>query len=675
MSEAQRLAAWNDYVPVHLLPRLFGYELMMAPYAIAHMKIGLKLHETRYRFGSEERVRVYLTNALEPSHEVQPQLEALAPALAHEAQAVSKVKSAERHLVILGNPPYSGISDNNDAWIESLIAIYKKEPNGGPLQERKHWLNDDYVKFVRFAHWNIARAGFGGTSFITNHGWLDNPTFRGMRAALMRDFDEIYVLDLHGSSKKEEGAPDGGDDKNVFDIQQGVAILLFVRNPNHVANATSARVFHAEIWGLRDAKYDWLRQTGFNDVRWQLLSPSLPLLLFRPEIEGPREEYEQGWRVTDIFPINSTGILTARDHFAVDFERKVLEARICDFLDPSHDDTTVRALHFGTAVGKYPAGDSSEWKMANARKVLQGKFFDNALIQLCVYRPFDIRYIAYHPQIVWRQRTEVMQNFLAGKNLGMTICRQLAGNDTWQHILATKTITDDCYVSNKTKERGYVFPLYIYPDGEKRSLFDEPISKRKSNLAQTFLSALQKKLDITTAPETIFHYIYATLHSPIYRSRYAEFLKIDFPRIPLPGSLPLFQALAALGGELVALHLLESPKVNDFITHFVGSGDNSISKKLTYRDGAVWINASQRFEGVPEAVWNFHIGGYQVCEKWLKDRKGRTLSADDIAHYQRVVVALNKTLCLMAEIDRVIEIHGGWPGAFQAVNAGENPAA
>ena len=325
---SDREALWNEYVPKHLLPRLHGYELLMAPYAIAHLKISLKLYETGYRFGSEERAQVYLTNALEPAHDSSGLMEFAIPALAHEAQAVNQVKDRQRFTVVIGNPPYSGHSANKSEWIRDLLGGSAGdgpvenyfEVDGGPLNERNpKWLNDDYVKFIRLAHWQIGRTGRGVVGFITNHSYLDNPTFRGMRESLTTTFPLTFLLDLHGNARKKERAPDGGKDENVFDIQQGVAIGLFVKPTQTDLRPCN----HTDLWGSRErtdtnvGKYSWLVGNDAASTEWQALYPKLPLRLFVPRDEALHKEYEAGWSLTDIFPVNSVGIVTARDKLAI----------------------------------------------------------------------------------------------------------------------------------------------------------------------------------------------------------------------------------------------------------------------------------------------------------------------------------------------------------------------
>ncbi len=689
---------WNAYIPRALLPRLHAYELMMAPYAIAHMKIGLKLAETGYKFATEERARIYLTNALEPwQRQLKlPDFEALA----HEAMAVNEIKRNKRFTVVIGNPPYSGHSSNDGEWIVHLlhgeggITGNYFMVDGAPLGEKNpKWLNDDYVKFMRLSQWHISQTGYGANAFITNHGYLDNPTFRGMRQCLMQSFDDIYLLDLHGNSKKKEKTPNGGKDENVFDIQQGVAIGIFVKRiPPAVIPAKAgiqsnqtlgsglrrndgSRVCHADLYGTRESKYAGLAENDLATTHWKTLQPQALFYLFVPQDETVRTEYEQGRKITEIMLVNSVGIVTARDALTIHWSREDAWRTVNDFA----------SLPVEEARSKYDLGkDARDWQVALAQKDLRDSGLTQTKLAPVLYRPFDVRHTYYTDNsrgFHCMPRGEVMRQMLAGNNLALITSRMTKG-ETFQHAQVTRNIVEVICMSPKTSNNGFVFPLYLYLIGEKkRDLFDNDNpsttpSGRRPNLAPEFIADFSTRLQLdfvpdgcgdlkkTFGPEDVFHYAYAVFHSPTYRSRYAEFLKIDFPRLPLTGSIELFRALAKLGGDLVALHLLESPKVNDFITRLEGAGDNSIPKKPTYKDGAVWINATQRFEGVPEAVWNFHIGGYQVCEKWLKDRKGRTLSADDIAHYQRIVVALSETIRLMAEIDRVIESHGGWPDAF-----------
>ncbi len=673
-------ARWNEYVPKHLLPRLYAYELKMAPYAIAHLKVGLKLYETGYRFGTPERARIFLTNSLEPPSDIgQQALEGFLPALAHEAQAVNAVKRTQRFTVILGNPPYAGISSNMSASAQRLVDAYKTV-DGAVLSERKLWLQDDYVKFIRHAQTTIESAGVGVLGYITNHGYLDNPTFRGMRQSLMGTFRHLRLLDLHGNATKNERSPDGSEDKNVFDIKQGVAVCLATRGGVH------GGVHLAELWGVREAKYAWLSEHDVCDSGFATLAPDSPYYFFRPHNIDYRVEYGRGWKINEAMPLNSDGFITARDHFVIDFDNETLLGRIAAFANFRLPEASIRATYFpGRGSDRYPDGDTRGWKVPEARRRVAADKKWRERSRACSYRPFDERRVYWTDWMVDWPRPEVMAHLIAGPNVALDVCRQSV-SDEWGHVFVARGLVDDCYVSNKTRERGYVHPLYLYRDatGLGFSHGAEP------NFAPEFLRGLAAALGLVPTgqhglprgvePEDILNYLYAVLYGPGYRNRYAGLLKIDFPRVPLPGGLELFRGLADLGGELVSLHLLESAKLSNLITMYSGPRNPEVGR-IGWSEDTVWLDAAATkkgrpaapgtigFRGVPEEVWNFHIGGYQVCEKWLKDRKGRTLSDEDIVHYQKIVVALNETIRIMKEIDEVIEAHGGWPAAFQT--AGE----
>ena len=698
--ETKIAALWNEYVPKHLLPRLHGYELLMAPYAIAHLKIGLKLYETGYRFESDERARVYLTNALEPPGQWQFTLGFL-PALAHEAEAVNEIKRKQRFTVVIGNPPYSGVSSNMGPWIDGLLkgrlldgtatASYF-HVDGEPLGERKVWLQDDYVKFIRLSQWLLDGTGVGVHGYISNHGYFDNPTFRGMRWSLMQSFRRIRVLDLHGNLKKKEVPSEGGRDVNVFDIQQGVAIGLFTK-----AAAASRCVYHADVWGERAQKYRWLWEHGSADTEWVRLEPGPPFHLFEPFDDAGTGAY-YGWpAINEVMAVNVTGIVTARDGFVIDFDREALRSRIADLRSESLSDDAIRKKYFvGKGSKKYPPGDSRGWKLPAARrKIREDDQWDERYAPV-LYRPFDIREIYYVQWMVDWPRTEAMPHLLAGENVALIGCRQQArGDDEWAQVFVTSWIAESCAISNITREINYLYPLYLYPgvgkaDGSLFSRWATGKDGRTPNLDSGFVEQIAAATELrfvsdgrgdlreAFGAEDVFAYIYTVFHSPGYRGHYEAQLKLDFPRVPLPGSVDLFRQLAEAGHDLLALHLLESQKLGKPITTYTGPRNPEVSR-VGWSDGTVWIdagktNARERhratkpgtigFQGVPEEVWDFQIGGYQVCHKWLKDRKGRTLSDEDVAHYQKIVVALNRTIRIMAKIDEVIEAHGGWPDAF-----------
>jgi predicted helicase len=653
-------ALWNEYVPKHLLTRLHGYELLMAPYAIAHLKIGLKLFETAYRFGSDERARVYLTNALEPAQDFSGRFEFAIPALAHEAAAVNQIKRDRRFTVIIGNPPYAGWSANLTPDARAIVERYKfigteRIREKGALQFEKN-LQDDYVKFFAWSEKAATSTGIGILSFISNHGFLETPTLRGMRWHLLDTFSDLFLFDLHGSTKR----PIEGDE-NVFDIQQGVAISLFAKL---VAESGQPKVRRADLIGGRASKYGYLAEHSARTTSWKAISPGEPFFQFLALDNMRQAEYLKFASMTDVMPFYSTGTETGFDSLMVDFSRDELFAKLQRFLDPKKTVAEVEA--------EFSVGEGTGRKLLDMRAEFRRDLQTNGPKQ-CVrgmYRVFDNRFYYYKKEYLKTNSFKVMRNLLETDNLALIAFRQQS-QDGFQHVFVTKELGDKNAVSLRTREINYYFPLRILPDHGTLGIETKPAS----NFGRRFLSELAAALGVATdrsnglpsglTSEEVLHYAYAVFHSPGYRSRYAEFLKIDFPRLPLTGSVDLFRALTRLGGELAAMHLLESSKLAKPITEFIG-GRNPEVEKVSWSKNTVWIDKAQAtgFKGVREGVWNFRIGGYQVCEKWLKDRKGRTLSKADIAHYQKIVVALDETIRLMKEIDEVIEQHGGWPGAF-----------
>jgi len=641
---------WNDYVAEKLLPRIFGFELLMAPYAMAHLKLALLLKETGYQFEKEQRLGIYLTNTLEEAVKHSEAL--LANWITEEANAASEIKKEKPIMVVLGNPPYSVSSANKGEFIEKMMQRYKtavrSERNIEPL-------SDDYIKFIRFAQDRIELTGHGIVGMITNHAYLSGLIHRGMREELLRTFDEIYVLNLHGNAMMGETTPDGSPDKNVFDIRQGVAISLFVRRPVQ----TETKVYYADLWGTREEKYRALLDADIASMNYLEIKPCSPHYFFMPREVESAQEYNEYRCLTDIFPAYSSGIKTHRDHFVIDFEKAKLLDRIEVFRDLKISDSDI--------ADKFTLTDTRQWQMPRARKSLSTDRNWQMYIENYLYRPFDLRYIYYASVLIERPRTDIARHMLTGKNIALIAMRQVALNEPYSHFAVSPYMVDNrAFYSN----RGILclFPLYLYPtEGEMQ--LDEGL--HRPNLNPEFIKAVSDKLglkfiedgkgdlELTFGPEDIFNYAYAIFHSPTYRSRYAEFLKIDFPRLPLTSDKELFKALADKGAELVSLHLMESPVLNSLITRYPVAGSSEV-EKVSYDDNKqrVYINKTQYFEGVAPEVWEFHIGGYQVCQKWLKDRKGRKLSYDELTHYQKVIVALKETIRVMDETDELIP---GWP--------------
>ena len=705
--------AWPSYVKDHLLPRLFGFELLMAAYAMCHLNLTLEIADDDTpqlpAQPQQGRLNIFLTNSLDrPRNTSGDQRLALgfAREIAREAARADDVKRDKPVMVILGNPPYSGHSANKGEWISSLLRGDDGETrtgsyfhiDGEPLGERNpKWLNDDYVKFIRFAQWRIERTGEGILGFVTNHSYLDNPTFRGMRRSLMDDFDEIYLLDLHGNAKKRERTPNGGKDENVFDIQQGVAIGLFVKHGKSPKD-TPARVFHADLWGERggddddDGKYGWLAANDITTTNWTQLQPRAPLYLFVPRDEELADEYEKGWPVPNIFPVNSVGIITARDDLAIQWTKKNMRKVASDFANRPEE--FLRKRYEGLVK------DTQDWKLSRVQEDVRSHQPIDQHIAPILYRPFDTRYTYYTGQtagFITRPRQEVMRHMLAGENVGVVLTRQVSVDSGYSHVLASRTPVEARSVYSS---RGvmYLMPLYVYPTDDQETVEQggasesdstveqrevsesdstvEQGSDRKPNLSDDFIQAAGAALGLefvpdgpgdlshSFGPEDVFHYVYAILHSPEYRRRYAGFLKSDFPRIPLCSARDLFAALVGHGRCLASLHLMESEGEGDVSFHIEGS--NRIDKvsympPMDGQPGRVYVNRYQYFDGVAPETWEFTVGGYRPCEKWLNDRKGHNLDHDDIAHYRRLTAALAETTRIMPRIDADIDSHGAWP--------------
>ncbi|MBN1187858.1 MAG: N-6 DNA methylase [Bacteroidales bacterium] len=640
---------WSNYVEEHLIPRLNGFEILMASYAMAHLKLDLLLKETGYVPKKQQRLRVYLTNSLEEHHPDTGTL--FAGWLSSEANEANHVKRDTPVMVVLGNPPYSGISTNKGDWITNLIEDYKYV-DGVHFGERKHWLQDDYVKFIRLGQYLIEKNGEGILALINNHSFLDNTTFRGMRWSLLNTFDKIYALDLHGNSKKKEISLDGSPDENIFDIMQGVSINIFIKTGKKKINELS-KIFHYELLGRREIKYCFLTTKSLEKIINKELKPKKPYLFFVPKNDEGETEYFKGFGIDELFLLKSVGIVTARDKFCIDDNINKLKERINEFADKSVDDVTI--------LKKYNLHDTSTFSLSRSRDNLYRESNLEQYYKRVSYRPFDERWIFYNNYVIERSLMNVLQHFLNGKNIGLLSCRQITINK-WDHVGVSNLITDDCRVSNRSKERGYIFPLFINSFSLPKSGSNQGIS-RISNFNDDIIKAISARMQLLFTVEKedikegfasidVLDYIYAVLHSPAYRNKYNEFLKINFPRIPYPIDKETFWQLVKHGGELRRIHLFESPLVSNIITAYPVSGSNEVGK-IWYYDSKVWINSDQYFDKIPQVSWELWIGGYQPAQKWLKDRKGRTLSFDDIMHYQKIIVALSETDRIMKEIDLI----------------------
>lgn len=667
--------AWSDYVRDHLLPRLFGFELMMGPYAICHLNLALEVAGERTGFTMDSmekgRLNVFLTDSLEEAEEKTGAL--FLHEITKEAASASGVKRKHPVMAIIGNPPWNVHSKNKGDWIVQLLkgqdGLKKTssyfEIDGRPLGEKNSkMLNDDYVKFIRFAQWRIEKTGEGVIGFVTNNGWLDNVTFRGMRQCLLKTFDDIYVLNLHGSTKADVQK----NDENVFDIEQGVAIVFLAKYKRTVNEL--AKVRYASIRGKRESKenggkYEYLLFNDVNSTNWTELFPRTPHYVLLQYDQTFETEYEKGWSLNDIFPKNKTGIKTHKDKVAYQWTKNDMKNFVSDFLMREPEDART---HHG--LGK---DVESGWVVSTAQDDLRSKPNLDECILPVLYRPFDIRFTCYTGKsgFIVRPRPELMPNMLAGNNLALISCRQKSQSGfPWSLTGVTRLMIDMCALSNKTREGNYLFPLYFYPENS--------LEKCIPNLKEDFIKELEDCIDmkftpegvgcleLTFGPENVIHYIYSILHSLEYRNRYGDLLKYAFPKIPLTKNRSLFVSLANIGKQLTEHHLMESDSSDWLKPVFPISGDGIVTKPM-YKEsnensmGQVWINDQQYFEGVSMETWNCKFGSFNPAEYWLKVRKGKELRFDDIEHYRNICAILAKTQIHIKEIDETIDTHGSWP--------------
>lgn len=608
--------AWNSYVEQHLIPRLNGFELMMASYTIAHLKLSMVLHQTGFTQQSDKRLHVYLTNSLEEHNADTGTL--FSAAISNESNEASYIKRDTPVMVMIGNPPYSVSSSNNSDYIVRLLNDYKKDLNERNIQP----LSDDYIKFIRLGQEYISRTGEGILAFICNNSFIDGIIHRQMRKELMQKFDEIYILDLHGNSRKKETAPDGSKDENVFDIMPGVSINIFVKKPQ---KTKSCKVFHSDLLGCQEYKYNYLDNNNLQNIKWIEVKPIEPYFFYIPKDFSLREDYEKGFKVDELMSVNAFGIVTFRDYLLVNESYQICQNTLND----------LQSLNEHDFRQKYNIEDSRDWSYFNAKE--NAKY---ASIERISYRPFDEQFVLYSKKskgVISYPRYEIMRHLIRKNNQALTLIRVNRGDEFC--VFVSSNITDKTILS--PKDNANVFPLYLYSE-------DEGI--RVPNLNKEIWNKFNAAIGEETTPEVFFDYIYAVLHSPSYRTKYKEFLKIDFPRVPYPASLEEYHRLSAIGSQLRKLHLMEEVPSTKY-AQFNTAGSNIVDKP-EYNGGSVWINKEQCFEDVPETAWNFYIGGYQPAQKWLKDRRGRELTFDDIAHYRKIITVLEETDRLMKEIDK-----------------------
>ena len=616
----------------HLLRNFSGFELLLAPFIISHLKLSQFLRGEGIDLQDNTRMRVILANTLENDDKRKTPELSFMPALAKEYEYAQGVKGSEI-LVVVGNPPYSGASLNKGKWITDLVAHYKYV-DGKHFKEKKHLLDDDYVKFIRYAQHKVDNQSEGIVAIVTNHAFLDNITFRGMRQSLMKTFDQMYFLDLLGNSKRYETMPEGEKDENVFAIQQGVSISVLIKK-----KGLESGVFHYKINGRREEKYKWLDKEDFKSVAWERVNPKSPYYFFIPRDDAGYDSYQKHWGITKIFDERRSGVETSRDKFTLGFDKEKFYEKIKRFVGMPPEEAR-QVLELGP--------DVRNWKVHLAQADLRKSGLDERGVRPIAYRPFDIRWTYYTGNSNgfhgW-PRDKVMRHMLAGDNVGLVTVRQAGSSGSWRHCLVTNTIVERCFVSNRGKEAGYLCPLYRH---------DEEVGKdkavRRENFNPDFRSWVDEHHD-TPSPESVFGYIYATLHSPDYRNRYAEFLRIDFPRIPFPEDNDEFLRLSSIGRDLIDAHLLYREFSEG--AELRGGSTTHIVESIRYVEGdeRLYLNADEYFSPIPLEVYNFQIGGYHPLDKFLKSRKGRSLSSDEVRRLEQVARAIDFTLRKQKEID------------------------
>ncbi len=624
---ANRKAAWQSYVDDCLLERLNGFEYMMSPHTMAHIKLGNLLEETGWKNTDKgKRLNVYLTNSLEEGQISDMQISLFEEAIAKESEMANQIKTNCPVMCVIGNPPYNAASPNKGKWILKLMKDYKIEPDTKTALKEKNskWINDDYVKFLRLAQDYVDRKGEGVVAYINNNGFLDNPTFRGVRWSMLKSFDKIYIINLHGSTMKGETANGDIADESVFNITIGTSINIFVKTKDK-KKGVLADVYYADVYGKKEDKFRYLLNNTLETIDFKKLDFIKPYYLFVPKNEDGLGGYNKYFRINDLMKIGQVGMVTSNDHFTVASNEQEMRERINEFLNLTDDD----------AATQFKIKRDIEVRIRKDLNTNKYKFINVS------YRLFDNKVTAYTGKsdgFHSRPRTDLMRHFLDKDNIGLCVLRQYKVGDTYQHVFVANQMIESGYVSNKTSESTYEFPLYLYSDDEMIPNFNDKILDKIKDKAGD------------VSPEQIFDYVYGVLHSPKYREEFNEFLKFDFPRIPYPKNAEMFNYFASYGNQLRQLHLMQNVIVNPKWATMDTTGTNEVTE-CNYRQGRVYINKEQYFDNVPEDAWDFKIGSYQPAQQWLKDRK-RPLDWKDMSHYQKIITVLMETKRIMEEIDK-----------------------
>lgn len=655
-SERRVEALWNEYVPTYLLPRLHGYELLMAPYAIAHLKVGLKLYETGYHFGSDERARIYLTNALESASDYSGTLAFAIPALAHEADSVNQVKADQRFTVIIGNPPYSDASQNLGPQFQHLINRFRYY-SGGRIRERgairfEHAINNDYVKFWGLALQLLSRVPIGVACLITSNSFLEGKSFRGLREGMLDASTQITITNLHGEGWAGQLAQAGTRDENVFEIQTGVAISELAKLSK--ANHEPTRVLLGELVGSYSQKLTWLSSGSHVIARLQVALDPRQYHSFEASRSEGQDEYWGFPQVDSFFMTSVDGIKTSRDGLVIGNSREECKERILRFGESA---ASIKEIE---KEFRFRAGG---WDVRRAQKHVRASFDETRIVPIA-YRPLDIRYIYYDRELILSHRMNTMSCMLGAGTSALVFASRLSSKG-FDHVVAASSLCSNKYASHDINSR--MFPVIGRFQGVLRS------GELNGNISSEALDRAgidENAADLERA-RLFGGYVYALTNAPSYRSRYVEEISQDFPRVPLPRAWELGQTLAPLGLQLERAHSLDILVPDEEYVFQGALGGRALSP--SWKNGSVWIGEGACFRGVERDVFEFRMAGYQVCKSWFSaggrvmlQRRGLLITASLAGQYRSVLWAIRETIRIRKLIDEVIEQHGGWPGAFQA---------
>ncbi|EIB3311700.1 N-6 DNA methylase [Campylobacter upsaliensis] len=634
----------NETIKNKFLKDIYGFELSFVPYIVARLKLGQILRKSGFKDFSEADFQIYLNNTLDLEKNANFDMFMPLVNLDQEWQKARDVKHDKNLLVILGNPPYNAKSKNKGKEILELLKTYKEGLNEINIQP----LDDDYIKFMRFAQWklleqgqkNIFEANSGLMGFITNNSFLDGRIHRNMRESLYKSFDEIYILNLHGSDK------DAKNDENVFDIKIGVCISLFIKYKNEPSKG--ATIFYASTAqkGIfkRAEKYallDDISQRGLNSIKWEELSPNEPYFWFVPK-SFESEEYEDFWALAGdkalgdkraIFGIYSSGIATERDNIAIQLNERAMRQVLED----------LKILKKDEILQKYRLKNLDETIISKTLAEYEAK--DNpARITKIAYRPFDTQYTLYSSRqgFLGRPRFETMQYFLSKKNLGLCFEKGINASNV---AFVSNKIMDGHHIGSRT----YITPLYLYD-----------INGKTSNFTPEFLAYKAKhKILKDKNEEQILAFIYANLYNPKYRSKYLEYLKIGFPKVSFEVSVKEFERFERLGSELIKLHLMqEIPQDEiDFIFLKESKKPNfkieKYQEKERFVENKIILNEDLAISPIGAEIWNYTIGGYQVLKQWLKYRKDYVCTKEELEHLLKICKILKKTIEIQGKLSEI----------------------